>query len=118
MKRRLVKQGTATLMISLPSKWIQANNLNKGDEIDIEELENSLFISQHSKSKKQSTIINLTNLTESSIRTSIVNAYRSGFDIIEVKFSSEKHYSILSNTLQDYLLGFDITKRENNFCII
>ena len=27
MKRRLVKQGTSTMMISLPTKWIKENKL-------------------------------------------------------------------------------------------
>ena len=33
MKRKLVKQGAGTMMISLPTKWIKENNLDKGDEV-------------------------------------------------------------------------------------
>ena len=36
MKRKVVKQGKSTLMISLPSKWVKDNNINRGDEIDLQ----------------------------------------------------------------------------------
>ena len=42
MKRKLVKQGPATLMVSLPVKWLQSQNLNKGDEVDIEVKDNKI----------------------------------------------------------------------------
>ena len=46
MKRKLVKQGTTTLMISLPSKWLKNNALNKGDEIEISDDQNGLIITK------------------------------------------------------------------------
>ena len=52
MKRKLVRQGSSTLMISLPSKWVKSNNLDKGSEIDIDEKENVLEISVERKEKK------------------------------------------------------------------
>ena len=41
MKRKIVKQGKATMTVSLPSKWIKNNNINNADEVDIEEIENN-----------------------------------------------------------------------------
>ena len=45
MKRKIVKQGAATLMISLPSKWCKKFGLKKGDEVDIETANDSLLVS-------------------------------------------------------------------------
>ena len=37
MKRKVIKLGRATLVASLPSRWVNANNIEPGDEIDLEE---------------------------------------------------------------------------------
>ena len=37
MKRRIVKQGAATMTISLPAPWIKKFGLKEGDELNIEE---------------------------------------------------------------------------------
>lgn len=105
-------------MVSLPSKWIKQFNLKKGDEISIEEVENSLLISKESKKEKKKVNLNLTNYTESAIRTGIINSYRSGVDIIEINFKDESQYKIILNTINNYLIGFDVIKKEKNICII
>jgi phosphate uptake regulator len=119
MKRRLVKQGTTTMMISLPSKWIKQQNLTKGDEVGIAEIEKNLIISKaEDKKTKSRTRITLLNNTESSIRTQIIAAYRAGYDILEVSFDSEDKYKTIVNTLKNYLIGFEIVKKEKNYCIV
>ncbi len=105
-------------MISLPSKWIKQFNLKKGDEINIEEVDNSLIISKESKKEKKKVKLNLTNYTESAIRTGIINSYRSGFDIIEINFKDNNQYKIILNTINNYLIGFDVIKKEKNICVI
>jgi phosphate uptake regulator len=118
MKRRLVKQGEATLMISLPAKWLKERNLEKGSEIDLEESENSLLISSNGVLGKKETEINLTKLSESAIRTLITSTYRLGFDVIKVNFDSEDKYTILKETIKTKLIGFDITQKKETFCIV
>ena len=119
MRRKLVKQGAATMMVSLPSKWIKGQRLKKGDEISIQEADNSLIISSEiGDAPKRAVRINITNQTESSIRTLIVNAYRFGYDVIEVVFNDEKEYLHVLNTLKNFLIGFDVTRKENTYCIL
>src|SRR3990167_8185350 len=103
MKRKVVKQGAATLMVSLPSKWAKKYNLKKGDEINIEELDNNLVLSKESVSGKRRTSINLTNHTESAIRTAITNTYRAGYDLVTVQFGTEHQYRALLNTMRNNL---------------
>jgi len=118
MKRRLVKQGAATLMVSLPSEWAKKLSLEKGDEVNVEEQDHELIVSKSEIKSKRQTKINLSNHTESSIRTAIVNAYRSGYDVVEVNFQDEKKYAIIVNTLKNHLLGYEITKKEKDHCLI
>jgi len=119
MKRKLVKQGAATMMISLPAKWVKQNNLKKGSEIDLEQADNNLLISAKPIEEVKSEItIKLANLTESSIRTLITNTYRRGYDIIKVNFENEKQFKILNNVVKTRLIGFDITEKEKGFCVV
>jgi len=118
MKRKLVKQGSATMMISLPSKWVKANSLDKGDEIDIEELGKDIIISSSHKEKKSETSIKLIGLTESSIRTLITNTYRLGYDKINVEFENNEQLDILKNTIEKNLIGFEITKKQAKSLVV
>jgi phosphate uptake regulator len=118
MKRKLVKQGSATMMISLPSKWVKANRLDKGDEVDIEEIGKDIFISTKGTDKKSETSIRLVGLTESSIRTLITNAYRSGFDKINIEFENNEQFAMLQDTIVKNLIGFEITKKQQKSCIV
>jgi phosphate uptake regulator len=117
-KRKLVKQGRFTMMISLPSKWIKENSLEKGDEINLVEKGNSLIIGLEEEKEKKTTQINFSSLTESSIRTLITNAYRRGTDKITVNFNDEKQFIILQEVINSRLIGFEIIKKQGNSCIV
>jgi len=118
MQRKLVKQGAGTLMVSLPSKWTKKHSLSKGDEVSIEETGNDILVSTSGGQAKRSTELELTNLAESSIRTLITSAYRSGYDKIVVRFKEEQQFQILQEVIKTRLIGFDITEKQAGFCIV
>jgi phosphate uptake regulator len=118
MKRKLVKQGVATMMISLPSKWIKANSLNKGDEIDIEEKGKSLIIEpEKRKSEKKEILIKIGEENKQDIKTILTHAYRKGFDKITLEDINPgllKEIRIASNSL----LGFELTEKDSKKCVV
>ena len=59
MKRKLVKQGSATLMLSIPAKWAQLHNLGKGEEVNMEIEEEKLIISSSEIATKNEAAIKL-----------------------------------------------------------
>ena len=118
MHRKLVKQGATTLMVSLPAKWIKENKLSKGSEVKINRANKNLLLSPLSLDYKLETTIKLKGLSETLIRTYITNTYRRGFDWIKVVIENEEQYLILKNVIQTRLLGFEITKKESNYCIV
>lgn len=118
MKRKLVRQGTATLMVSLPAKWIKEQNLGKGSEIDIEDLEGNLLLSAKTVLAKSQTSFQINSSTESFIRTLITNAYRRGYDKITVSFEEESQFHQLNKVIKTRLVGFEVTKKEKNYCIV
>jgi phosphate uptake regulator len=118
MKRKLVKHGDATMMISLPAKWLRENKHGKGDELEVTERGRELIVGGSLEKGKQSTEISLGSLTESSIRTILTNAYRVGYDKIKVYFKDKKAVEIIESTLHTDLLGFELIKKEKDYVII
>ncbi len=118
MKRKLVEQGSCTLMVSLPKSWGRKQCLKKGDEVNIEEQGDAIIISPALASKKKSISINLTTNTESAIRLIIINAYRSGYDNIRLSFKTEAQYKYILGTIQNYTLGFEMTRKTSEDCAL
>ena len=119
MRRKLVRQGQTTMMVSLPAKWIKENQLNKGSEVIIKDIKESLIISaQEPEHIKLETAIKLTHLTESFIRTLITNTYRKGFDKIKVFFNRKEQFTVLNEVIKNKLIGFEITKKEKDYCLV
>lgn len=118
MKRKLVKQGVSTLMVSLPSKWIKANSLEKGSEVDINEKENLLIIGgNEKKAEKKEITIHLTEDNRHDIRNMLTHLYRRGFDRITIKNTNPEDITEIRKATS-LLLGFDIVDKTNDFCII
>ena len=106
------------MMISLPSKWIKKFNLKKGDEVDVSEYKDSIVIKKQGIEGKKQTEIKAEKETESILRTLLVNAYRSGYDKVLIRYKGEKQFEELKKTIKNYVLGYDITKKEKDFCIV
>jgi phosphate uptake regulator len=118
MQRKLIKQGGGGYTIYLPKKWVSENGFDKGEELHVEEVGKNLIISPSALVKKTETTIKLENLTESSIRTLITNTYRAGYDKITVRFEHEAQFKILQKTVKTKLIGFDVIKKEANYCVV
>ena len=52
MERKVNKVGINTLTVSLPSKWTENNNIEKGDSLDVIEDKNSITFSKGQDKKK------------------------------------------------------------------
>jgi phosphate uptake regulator len=118
MNRKLVKQGAATMMVSLPSEWVKQNRLVKGAEVGIQPSGKSLIVTAQAPQSKAEMELRLSGSHEVSIRTAITNAYRSGLDKVKVVFESESQFKMLAHVIKTRLIGFDITKKSKDFCIV
>ena len=87
MKRKVIKQGHNTLTIPIPSKWAKRFNLSAGDEIDLFERENGLFISTEKRNEFLKTELNMSGLDIPTIWKYFMAIYREGYDEIIMKFN-------------------------------
>jgi len=118
MKRKLVKQGTATMMISLPSKWIKENKLEKGSEVDLTEQGHELVISSDNiSSEKNNASIDISSLSPL-VNRIIISYYVKGIDELEIKFSKREEVKDFANRIIHELIGFEIIKQTQNSLII
>ena len=118
MRRKLVKQGSATMMISLPAEWVRSHGLDKGDEIIIDKKQGNLIISLEPTKIKRETSLNIKTTEEPLIRTIITNTYRLGYDTITINFSDKKTFEIIENLVENNLIGFEVISSDDSSCVI
>ena len=82
--RRLQKIGSS-ILVSLPKEWVDANNLDKSNQVEIETNQNNLSIrTQQSKRPSKEIEISYPLPKGESIVPTITGAYLLGFDLIKI----------------------------------
>ena len=86
--RRLQKIGSS-ILVSLPKEWVDANNLDKSSQVEIETGQDSVLISV-SKEKRptKELVISYPLSKEENIVANITGAYLLGYDVIEINSKS------------------------------
>lgn len=83
--RRLQKIGSS-ILVSLPKEWVEANNLGKSAEVELETTENSVTITANkSERPSKEVIISYPLPQDENIVANITGAYLLGYDIIRIK---------------------------------
>lgn len=119
MKRKLVKHGESTLMVSLPSQWLKQQNLIKGSDIEIKEEEGRLVIGGEGKRKEKTKEIFLESnyLSENRIRDVIAGAYTAGVDVLKLGFN-DPEIVIIIQKVANSLMGYEVIDQNENSCTI
>ncbi len=83
--RRLQRIGSSTL-VTLPKEWVDANGLDKSDEVELETGQNSISITVNEESRPSKEIIISYPLPhEENIVADLTGAYLLGYDVIKIK---------------------------------
>ncbi len=86
--RRLQKIGSS-ILVSLPKEWVDANNLEKGNQVEIETGQDSISISVNKEIRPtKELVISYPLLKEENIVANITGAYLLGYDIIQINSKS------------------------------
>ncbi len=107
--------------MSLPKEWVDANNLEKSSEIEIETGENSLSITANKDTKpSKEVVISYPLPKEENIVADITGAYLLGYDIIRIKGKTtipvEDREKIRESMRR--LVGVEIVEEESSSIII
>jgi phosphate uptake regulator len=117
MKRKVIQIAESTQLISLPRKWAQLHNIKKGDELDIEEGEDTLTISTDKGVKVEKINIDVSKFSDHLVRWGITALYKRGYDEVEVTFAKPDTMDVIKDAIQN-TLGYEIIEHQENKCLI
>lgn len=118
MRRKLIKQGRGGLTFYVPKKWIDERQLVAGDDINIEENEDRIVLSSDKIPPKKEITITIENESREFTRNYLNQLYRLGYDRIRINCTNKENLIRCQKLVQLFLLGFEVTKVEKDFCII
>lgn len=117
MKRKVVKHGTSTLTVSLPSKWAKKYGVKNGDEVEVTEEGRKLGISTSSTLREKSITLSLDGPERFLIRV-VGYLYKKGYDIIEIISENQEVISFVSKIAGEKYLGFEVIEQTEKRCLI
>jgi phosphate uptake regulator len=86
--RRLQRIGSS-LLVSLPKEWVDANNLDKSSQVEIETGQDSISISANKETRPtKELVISYPLPKEENIVADITGAYLLGYDVIQINSKS------------------------------
>ncbi len=114
MKRKIIKQGHNTYTITLPSAWTKKLNLKPGDEIDLAEQSNGIFITANGHAGVKRAEFDISEMDIPMIWKHFMGAYRDGYDEILVNFTPrvdfDHPYKFITTHATDPRYGRDKAK--------
>ena len=113
MKRKIIKLGDTTHVISIPASWFRDHGLSAGDELNVEIKGTDLKISTRNNKKPEKITVQSAGLSKTAIASHLKAAYIKGYEEIEIIL--EENLGI--KTLQDIfssMIGFEIVEQNKH----
>ena len=106
MRRKLILLAGKTGVISLPTKWLQTYNIQKGDELELTEILDGILISKPSQHPEKKTEINIENINDRLIFRYLNSLYKQGYT--EIKVIDKQNRLNEVQKVCDFLIGMEI----------
>ncbi|MBI2133474.1 phosphate uptake regulator PhoU [Candidatus Woesearchaeota archaeon] len=117
MKRKLIKIGNSTLLLSVPREWAISNNLSKGDEVEIVMDQDKLTVWCDSRLQKEKLVLDVTEFREMLARL-LYAVYKSGIDEVEIRSKDPALIDKIKSVIYKEAAGFEILNEGKDFCTI
>jgi len=119
MKRKLVKHGPSSYIVTLPLNWIKYNKLNKGDEVNVNEKDNKIIISNNFNTRELCSKVEIHLHKNKEIIERIINTlYEKGIDEIRIYYNQNLDFQHILRGLNNTNTGYEIIDTRNNICIL
>ena len=118
MKRKVIKQGPTTLMISLPSVWIKKFSIKKGDSLEIEEVDRHLKISTDKEIEITPIEFDSRGLDMKHIKKYLDEIYKSGYEEIKIRYEDPDFLSEIQDYISRILIGYEIIEQRETSLIV
>jgi len=117
MGRKLIQHGMSSLTVSLPRKWVQKNNLKKGNEVEVLESATKLIISTQKHHEHKKIDVDISN-AQPMIRKIIGATFKSGYDEVNIRFSSFEELKAVQDLMREQFSGFEIISQSKDNIVI
>ncbi|MBS3137034.1 AbrB/MazE/SpoVT family DNA-binding domain-containing protein [Candidatus Woesearchaeota archaeon] len=118
MYRKIIKIADKTYVITLPLAWLSKYNLQKGDELNLQENSNELTITAAVKNNRQFISVSIESLDDRVIRWLLSALHKSGYDEIELFYNNTQQLQLVNELLKDLFTGFTITEKTEKRLVI
>ncbi len=136
MRRKIVQQGTATLMVSLPASWARKNGIEKGAEVEVQEQKDRIIILPTAEALAARVEIDVTGMADDLLREiakvegtkekktyrdpetfktvrqamlrMLASLYKAGYDEIRITFEHPGTINLIQEALGDELSEYEI----------
>jgi phosphate uptake regulator len=113
MKRKIIQLAGNTLVVSLPSKWVKRYGVNKGDEIDLTELDRKILI-ETGKSGGCGEIAVDVSGRGVMLKRILGALYKGGYDEVQVNFSSLDELRQIQEVVREAFIGFEVIDQKKD----
>lgn len=117
IRRKVIQIANSTQLISLPRKWALKYNIKKGDELEVEEQGNKIFIGTEKGFKTEKVELDINDLDPMILRC-VLAFYKRGIDEITLNFNKPELIESIQKAIGKEAVGYEITEQGNNYCII
>jgi phosphate uptake regulator len=116
MRRRVIKQGHNTLTVTLPSDWTKKHKISPGDELELDEKPQGLFLTTEKKLKENARAdFDITDMDIPTIWKYFMAVYREGYDEVKVYFDSMKTLDFPYKFITHHRTSPKATKQSKEF---
>ena len=116
MKRKVIQLANSTAVISLPSEWVKQFGIKKGDQLNLELVNNSILIQLQEEQKLKSITLDVNNYETFILR--LINClYCRGYDEIQLKYQNISELHLIEKVLHESI-GYEIIEQDVNSCTI
>lgn len=116
IKRKVIQIAKSTQLVSLPRAWTKQYNIQKGDELEIEERESTLIVSTD-KATTQTAIELDTKKWGPFQKNFLSAAYHLGYDDVVLRFEDEHTINEIQERMKN-CIGYEMVNQSKDFCEI
>ncbi|HLC63242.1 MAG TPA: phosphate uptake regulator PhoU [Candidatus Nanoarchaeia archaeon] len=120
--RKLIKFGTSSYVISLPSRWITKNKLSKGSNLVVNEsLNNELILSIGSTEKseyKKEIVIELKGKEATQLKREIISCYINNYNLVKIDGENIHKFKKEIQDVLRTLMGFEIVEENSRGIVL
>lgn len=117
MKRKVVKHGPSTFIISLPLEWVRKYGIEKGNELDVSVNGKVVSISSGEITKSLELSMDISGMAPRLVDRFLSRAYQKGYDRLYLIHNDVELLATIRSKVHE-LIGFEIVEQNERSCTI